>query len=102
MGIPIRWLTEITQVKEKEFFIDVQRYGPYDFWHHQHIFKPITNGVEMIDIVHYRPPFMFIGTLADKLFIKRQLKEIFAFRYKVIENRFGKWEDQQPLINFFD
>lgn len=102
LGIPVRWLTEITQVKDKEFFIDEQRYGPYNFWHHQHIFKPVANGVEMIDIVHYRPPLGFIGALADKLFIKRQLKEIFTFRYQVIENRFGKCEGQQPLINFFD
>jgi ligand-binding SRPBCC domain-containing protein len=33
------WVTEITQVQEKKFFIDEQRFGPYRFWHHQHIIK---------------------------------------------------------------
>ena len=35
-GIKTDWVTEITQVREKEFFIDEQRYGPYKMWHHQH------------------------------------------------------------------
>ena len=31
LGIPQNWVTEITQVKEKNFFIDEQRFGPYKF-----------------------------------------------------------------------
>lgn len=50
-GIPQNWVTEITTVKEKNFFIDEQRFGPYKFWHHQHHFKEINDGVEMRDIV---------------------------------------------------
>src|ERR1700749_2059356 len=53
-GIPIYWMTEITHVKEKEFFADEQRKGPYKLWHHQHHFKEIPGGVEMTDIVHYK------------------------------------------------
>ena len=39
LNIKINWLTEITQVKDKSFFIDEQRMGPYKMWHHQHILK---------------------------------------------------------------
>ena len=56
-GIPSNWVTEITQMKEKIFFIDEQRFGPYKFWHHQHHFKETSSGVEMTDIVNYALPF---------------------------------------------
>src|SRR5210317_357248 len=39
------WVTEITQVKEKEYFVDEQRIGPYKIWHHEHKIKKIDGGV---------------------------------------------------------
>ena len=39
LGIPFRWVTEITNVQEGEFFVDEQRFGPYTFWHHKHFIK---------------------------------------------------------------
>jgi ligand-binding SRPBCC domain-containing protein len=87
--IPVYWMTEITHVVEEEFFVDEQRFGPYSFWHHQHHFKEIKGGVEMTDIVHYKIPYWFLGDIANALFVKQQLKTIFDFRYKTIEERFG-------------
>ena len=89
LGIPMYWMTEITQVKELEFFIDEQRVGPYNMWHHQHFFKEIEGGIEMEDIVHYRLPFGPLGPIAHALFVKRQLNHIFDYRKKVLEERFG-------------
>src|SRR3954469_19056172 len=60
-GIKLNWVTEITHVKEKEFFVDEQRKGPYAFWHHRHAFKEVPGGVEMTDLLHYKIPFGFIG-----------------------------------------
>jgi len=91
MGLPIYWMTEITQVKDKEYFIDEQRFGPYKLWHHQHHFKAIEGGVEMTDIIHYKNPMWFLGTLANELFVKKQLQGIFDFRFKKVEEMFGKW-----------
>ncbi|MFK7797601.1 MAG: hypothetical protein AB8E82_09115 [Aureispira sp.] len=90
LGIPMYWMTEITQVKELEFFIDEQRVGPYNMWHHQHFFKAIEGGVEVDDIVHYRLPFGPLGPIAHALFVKRQLHNIFDYRKTVLEERFGK------------
>ena len=89
LGIKMRWVTEITHVKELEYFVDEQRVGPYRLWHHQHHIKSIDGGVLMTDIVHYQPPFGFIGSIANKLVIKGQLKEIFDFRTNKIEEMFG-------------
>jgi len=89
LGIPLYWMTEITHVKELEYFVDEQRYGPYSLWHHQHHFREVENGVEMTDIVHYKIPFGFLGDWANSLFIKNQLEEIFSFRFQKAEALFG-------------
>jgi len=89
-GIKMNWVTEITHVKEKEYFVDEQRVGPYSMWHHKHRIEEIEGGVLMTDIVSYKPPFGFIGNIANSLLIKKQLKEIFDFRQKAVEEIFGK------------
>jgi ligand-binding SRPBCC domain-containing protein len=92
LGIKMTWVTEITQVKEKEYFVDEQRVGPYSMWHHEHKIEPIEGGVLMSDIVSYKPPFGFLGSIANSVLIKKQLREIFDFRTLAMERMFGKME----------
>jgi ligand-binding SRPBCC domain-containing protein len=92
LGIPLYWMTEITHVKDKQYFIDEQRFGPYRLWHHQHHFKEIDDGVEMTDIVHYKIPFWFLGDIANTLLVQRQLKKIFDYRSAAVVKKFGKWK----------
>ena len=89
LGIPLYWMTEITHVKEKVFFIDEQRFGPYTFWHHQHHFKETANGVEMTDLLHYKVPLYALGRIANKLFVEKQVAKIFDYRYQKIKELFG-------------
>ena len=89
-GIPLYWMTEITHVADKKYFIDEQRFGPYSMWHHQHHFKETPEGIEMTDIVHYKLPFGILGEMAHSLFVKKQLKGIFDYRFKVVEDLWGK------------
>ena len=89
-GIKLSWMTEITHIKDKEYFVDEQRVGPYSLWHHQHKLQPIEGGVLMTDIVTYQPPFGFVGAIANTLIIKNKLKEIFDYRTIAVEKRFGK------------
>jgi ligand-binding SRPBCC domain-containing protein len=98
LGIPLYWMTEITQVVTHQYFIDEQRYGPYAMWHHQHHFKEIEGGVEMTDIVHYKLPFWFLGDIANSLFVKAQLREIFDYRFHATVNKFGVWPGGQDKI----
>jgi ligand-binding SRPBCC domain-containing protein len=88
-GIPLKWCTEITHVVDKQYFIDEQRFGPYAFWHHQHHFTEQSGGVLMEDILHYKVPFGFLGTLADRIIVNREVNSIFAYRKKVLTERFG-------------
>ena len=92
LGFKTTWVTEITQIIDKKYFIDEQRVGPYSLWHHQHIIESIEDGVIMTDIVSYQPPFGILGALANSLIIKNKLNEIFDFRTKAIEKRFGIYQ----------
>ena len=89
LKIKLTWMTEITQVKEKSFFIDEQRLGPYTMWHHQHIFKQTEEGILMKDIITYIPPFGIIGKIANFLFIKNKVNQIFNYRNKKIDSLFN-------------
>ena len=89
LGIPLFWMTEITQVAHQRYFIDEQRRGPYRMWHHQHHFEQKDNGVLMTDIVHYQLPMLWAGDIAHLLFIKQQLRNIFDYRYTKIEDIFN-------------
>ena len=99
LGIPLYWMTEITHVEHHKRFVDEQRIGPYNLWHHQHYFEATTEGVWMTDLVHYRLPFYFIGNLAHRLFLKRQLEGIFDYRYRQIESLFSKAPNNSVSLN---
>ena len=88
LGIPMFWMTEITHVVPKKFFVDEQRFGPYAMWHHQHHFEEVEGGVLMTDLIHYKAPLGFLGDIAVALFIKKQLEGIFDFRKKKVEELF--------------
>ena len=88
-GIKTRWVSEITHVKDMSYFVDEQRVGPYKIWHHQHFLSKTENGTMMSDIVSYKPPFGFIGSIFNYLFIRRKLNEIFDFRTSAMEELFG-------------
>ena len=90
LGIPLYWMTEMTHVEDKKYFVDEQRYGPYSMWHHQHHFKVVEGGVEMTDIVHYKLPLWFLGDIANTVLVKKQLQQIFDYRFKKVEALFGK------------
>lgn len=90
LNIKLFWMTEITHVKEKEYFIDEQRFGPYALWHHSHFFKAVPGGVEMRDQVFYKLPFGPLGKMANTLFVKNQLENIFDYRFNMLEKGFGK------------
>ena len=91
-GVAVTWVTEITHVDEPRFFVDEQRFGPYRFWHHQHVFREIEGGVEARDLVHYAlPPG---GFAAGPLLVTPRLREIFAYRRQVLERTFGAWRGE--------
>ena len=90
LGIPVTWVTEITQVKEMEYFIDNQLVGPYKLWHHQHTIKEINGGTLMTDLITYAPPLGILGRIANSLMISNKIKQIFDYREKKLVEIFGE------------
>ena len=90
LGIKAKWVSEITQVVEKEYFIDEQRFGPYAFWHHKHFIKEIEGGVEMEDIIDYKVPMGILGQIVHPFLVQPKLKEIFEYRRKKLIELFGE------------
>jgi ligand-binding SRPBCC domain-containing protein len=96
--IKTEWVTEITQIKEKEYFVDEQIKGPYKIWHHQHFIEPSYRGTLMRDIVSYEPPMGFIGGIANKVYIGNKLESIFDFRTKAVLKHFESKEANMVFI----
>jgi len=91
-GIPMKWVTEITHVQDKRYFVDEQRFGPYALWHHKHFLKEIPGGVEMEDIVDYKVPMGILGQMVHPFIVAPKLKEIFDFRTKKLIELFGEFK----------
>ena len=92
MGIKAKWVTEITHVVDKEYFVDEQRFGPYAFWHHKHFVREIEGGVEMEDIIDYKVPMGILGQLVHPFLVKPKLDEIFDYRTKKLTELFGEFK----------
>jgi ligand-binding SRPBCC domain-containing protein len=85
-GIPVRWRTRITAWDPPARFVDEQVQGPYRLWIHEHRFTEKEGGTLCEDMVKYFP---LGGALIDKLFVKRDVREIFAFRAMRLQELFG-------------
>lgn len=93
LNFPMEWVTEITEVEKPHYFIDEQRIGPYSFWHHEHRFKSIPNGVEIMDTVYYQLPCGLLGKIAHSLKVKADLDAIFSFRKHKLAQMFGTYPE---------
>ncbi|MHC4955200.1 MAG: SRPBCC family protein [Planctomycetota bacterium] len=76
-GVPLRWQSEITVWEPPHRFVDEMRIGPYREWIHEHRFEEHEGGTRVIDQVRYAVPG---GAVVDRLFVRRDLKEIFRYR----------------------
>ena len=88
LNIPVKWCTEITHIREKAYFIDEQRTGPYRIWHHEHHFKEVPEGVMMTDILHYDIGKSVFGRIAGLLFVHRRVRQIFDYRAEALNRLF--------------
>lgn len=92
LGIKTQWVSEITQVKHLDYFVDQQLAGPYSMWHHKHFFKEIPGGVAIEDVVDYVVPLGFIGQLVHPFLVKPKLEEIFKYRHSKLIELFGEFK----------
>jgi len=85
-GLPVRWQSEITTWQPPNRFVDEQRRGPYRVWHHEHAFTEQDGGTLVKDHVRYA---VFGGALVERLFVRRDIATIFAYRQQKLNERFS-------------
>lgn len=89
-GLPIRWRTLIESFVPGERFVDRQIAGPYALWHHTHRFEDLPGGgTRMTDQVRYRLGWGPLGRLVAAFWVRRDVERIFAYRRKILAERFG-------------
>lgn len=92
LGIKTKWVSEITHIQEKEYFVDEQMYGPYALWHHKHFVKEIEGGVLLEDIIDYKVPLGILGQIVHPFLIQPKLEEIFKYRQEKLTELFGEFK----------
>lgn len=95
-GLPLSWTTEIRRWEPPYRFIDVQLSGPYRLWHHTHRFEADNGGTRMTDTVRYRLPFGLLGRAVQALKVGSDVKEIFDYRCKRIDELFASAPVEKP------
>jgi ligand-binding SRPBCC domain-containing protein len=95
LGIKTKWVSEITQIEDKKYFVDIQLYGPYALWHHKHFLNKIDGGVEFEDIIDYKVPLGILGRLVHPFLVKPKLEEIFAYRQQKLIEFFGEFKKDE-------
>ena len=88
LGIPIPWVSHISEWEEGTRFVDEQEKGPYRRWRHEHLLRPSGNGVAMHDRVEYELPLGRIGAFVGGWWVRRNLRKIFDYRAAAIESIF--------------
>lgn len=90
-GVPINWRTRIESVEPPRKFVDVQEKGPYALWRHTHTFRDLGGAsTEMTDRVEYAVPFGFVGEFANRIFVRRSLRQIFDYRQSELASVLGE------------
>jgi ligand-binding SRPBCC domain-containing protein len=90
-GIKMDWVSEIKHVERPYVFVDEQRAGPYQFWYHKHLFKPLgKDKVQATDLVYYALPLGPLGNVLNDCIVRKKLDGIFNYRKKVLEQKFNK------------
>ncbi len=79
-GIPVRWLTRITDFDPPHGFRDIQVRGPYRRWEHTHRFESVEGGTLVHDEVDYDVPGGPAGDAINHFAIRNELRWIFLYR----------------------
>jgi ligand-binding SRPBCC domain-containing protein len=85
---PISWTTEIAEWDAPHRFVDRALSGPYALWNHEHSFESQDGGTIMRDRVSYALPLALFGTLAHRLWVKRDIERIFDYRAQKMRELF--------------
>jgi len=86
-GFIFNWKSSIIEMNKNVEFVDRMDKGPISFWRHRHTFKPEPGGTLMTEEIEYALPFGLLGSIANRIFVERELRNIFEVRHRrALEN----------------
>ncbi|MHB1022358.1 MAG: SRPBCC family protein [Acidobacteriaceae bacterium] len=78
------WEARITDFVWNDHFCDTQPRGPFAYWNHCHrVLSETRDGIPgtlVVDDLEYELPFGGLGEFAHKLFVRKQIGRMFAYR----------------------
>jgi hypothetical protein len=93
-GVPVAWRSRIENWEPGRRFVDTQVKGPYAYWHHLHEFVPLAGGTLMRDVVRYRLPLGWLGSVVAGRHVESRVDRIFSYRTARIAERFAEAQDR--------
>jgi|GEM_PF-695804 len=97
--LPLKWISQIQDLKttsDRCEFVDVQVSGPFAYWRHHHVFESgdthfvgkrsantvniESGGTWIVDDVEYEMPYGLLGSVAERVFARKNLESMFAYR----------------------
>ncbi len=88
-GIPMKWQTLIEGFEKNKFFVDTQKKGPYQKWHHTHEFEELAGGTIVRDVVRYKVSLGGVGYIASSWMVHKDVRKIFEYRASKIAELFN-------------
>lgn len=82
-GVPLRWVSEHTELEPNVYFQDKQLSGPFASWLHTHRFGAIdSNRSYLQDEVEYSLPGGAVGDMLGGAHIRQKLQRMFQYRHQ--------------------
>ena len=94
-GFPMKWRSRISEYLDGVCFSDEMLEGPYRSWRHRHLFKEVSDGIEVVDSVKYELPLGVVGRFVHRALVRSQLEAIFDYRRQAIASAFTVLEKER-------
>ncbi|MBA2499108.1 MAG: SRPBCC family protein [Chitinophagaceae bacterium] len=89
---------KIVQLNKYESFVDEQVSGDFVKMKHEHHFKPVHNGVIMIDLFHFESPYGKVGKWFNQAYLTRYLKKLLEQRNQLIK-KYAESDQWKMILN---
>ena len=77
---------KIVEMIKPEMYVEVQLQGDLTMFRHEHHFKPIDNGMLMIDLLTYEFPYGQLGRLFNAVYFNQYMEKYLQQKISLIKN----------------
>jgi len=83
-GVTQHFTSRITRFDPPRYFRDEMRKGAFRSFAHDHFFVAVGSATKMTDLLVFSAPLGILGTIAERLFLRRYLEQLLRDRANVI------------------